>query len=279
MSNVLLKSVIILVLLLGSIFTTYTVYPAYADSKFVTVTATNAEGQTMISVSNSANNTGNIVSFTLQINGTGTFKSFNIQNDWTGVKTSPTTLAFSAIEPLQPGTTTSFGIKTDQQAPTIAWRTSDGESGQIGIPQTSTNPGEQNNQQPGNSPGNSQNHGQTSYSPPPPSIPKGILDTSTFRIIPATPAPNSHIRVVGFSFSAQASLDLYVGNDKIDSFSADNNGNFVTTVLLPASEQPGSASFILKDQQNNQKSFSTNIKTPSSRSGGPVTNICSNTRR
>ncbi len=274
MSNVLLKSVIVLALLLGSIFTTYTIYPVYADSKFVTVTATNTGGQTMISVSNSANNTGNIVSFILQINGTGTFKSFNIQNDWTGVKTSPTTLAFSAVEPLQPGTTTSFGIKTDQQAPIIDWKTSDGESGQIGIPQTGTNPGGQNNQQLGNSPGNSQNPGETTNTvTPPPSISKGILDTSTFRIIPATPAPNSHIRVVGFSFSAQANLDLYVGNDKIDSFSADNNGNFVTTVLLPASEQPGSTNFILKDQQNNQKSFSTNIKTPSARSGGPATNI------
>ncbi|MGI0093500.1 MAG: hypothetical protein ACREA8_05305, partial [Nitrosotalea sp.] len=77
MSNVLLKSVIVLVLLLGSTFTTYAVYPVYADSKFVTVIATNTGGQTMISVSNSANNTGNIVSFTLQIN-EGAFKSFDI---------------------------------------------------------------------------------------------------------------------------------------------------------------------------------------------------------
>ncbi len=273
MSNVLLKSVIVLAILLGSIFTTYVTYPAYADSKFVTVTATNTEGQTMISVSNSANNTGNIVSLTLEINGTGTFKSFSIQNDWTGVKTSPTTLAFSAITPLEPGTTTTFGIKTDQQAPIIAWKTSDGESGQIGIPPTNTNPGGQTISQPGGSTNNNPGTGKTSSPPPPPQIPKGILDTSTFRIIPATPAPNSHIRVVGFSFSAQASLDLYVGNDKIDSFSSDNNGNFVTTVLLPASEQPGSANFILKDQQNNQKSFSTNIKVPSTRSSGPVTNI------
>jgi hypothetical protein len=268
MSNVLLKSVIVLALLLGSIFTTYTIYPVYADSKFVTVTATNTGGQTMISVSNSANNIGNIVSFILQINGTGIFKSFNIQNDWIGVKTSPTTLTFSAIEPLQPGTTTSFGIKTDQQAPIIDWKTSNGESGQIGIPPTNTNPGGQTKQ-----PGNNQDTNKTTTVVSTPPIQKGILDTSTFRIIPATPAPNSHIRVVGFSFSARASLDLYVDNNKIDSFSADNNGNFVTTVLLPASEQPGSTNFILKDQQNNQKSFSTNIKVPSSRSGGPVTNI------
>ncbi|MGI0092688.1 MAG: hypothetical protein ACREA8_01150, partial [Nitrosotalea sp.] len=236
---------------------------------FVTVTATNTDGKTIVSVSNSANNTGNIVSLTLEINGTGTFKSFNIQNNWTGVKTSPTTLAFSAITPLEPGTATSFGIKTDQQAPIIAWKTSDGESGQIGIPQTSINQGEQPNQQPDNN----QDTGKTTTVVQPSPIPKGILDTSTFRIIPATPAPNSHIRVIGFSFSAQANLDLYVGTDKIGSFSSDNNGNFVSTVLLPESEQPGSVNFIIKDQQNNQKSFSTNIKAPSTRSSDQVTSI------
>lgn len=278
MSNVLLKSVIVLALLLGSVFTTYAVYPVYADSGFVTVTATNTGGQTVISVSNSANNTGNIVSFTLQITGEGTFKSFNIQNDWTGTKTSPTTLAFSAIAPLTPGMSTSFEIKTDQQAPTMTWKTSDGESGQIGVQQTNTNQGGETTQQPGNNvgsnPNNNQNTNKTSgttqtiQQPP-----KGILDTSTFRIIPATPSPNSHIRVVGFSFSALTSLDLYVGNDKIGSFSSDDKGNFVTTVLVPESEQPGSVNFILKDQQNNQKTFSTNIKAPSSRNSGPVTNI------
>ncbi len=273
MSNVLLKSVIVLVLLLGSIFTTYATYPAHADSQFVTVTATNTGGQTMISLSNSANNTGNIVSFTLQINGEGSFKSFNIQNDWTGTKTSPTTLAFSAIEPLAPGNTISFGIKTDQLAPTMTWKTSDGESGQIGIPQTNTTPGKQTSQ-PGNSTGNDNTSKTSDNTTQPPPPPKGILDTSTFRIIPSTPAPNSHIRVIGFSFSPQANLDLYVGSDKIGSFSSDANGNFVTTILVPESEQPGSVNFVLKDQQNNQKSFSTNIKAASSRSNnGSVPNI------
>ncbi|SMH71618.1 hypothetical protein [Candidatus Nitrosotalea okcheonensis] len=273
MSNVLLRSFIVLALLLGSVFTTYVAYPVYADSGFVTVTATNSGGQTMISVSNSANNTGNIVSFTLQITGEGSFKSFNIQNDWTGTKTSPTTLAFSAITPLAPGMTTSFGIKTDQQAPTMTWKTSDGESGQIGVQQTSSNQGGGTIQQPGKNVSSNQSTGKTSATKTIQQPPKGILDTSTFRIIPATPSPNSHIRVVGFSFSALTNLDLYIGNDKIGSFSSDGNGNFVTTVLVPASEQPGSVNFILKDQQNDQKTFSTNIKAPSSRNSSLVTNI------
>jgi len=260
MSNVLLKSVIIIALLVGSIFTTYSGHSAYAAPGFVTVTATNTSGTTVISVSNSASNTANIVSFILQINNGGTFKSFKIQNGWAGMKTSQTTLAFSAIEPLAPGKTTSFEITTDQQAPTLSWKTSDAnnldrESGDIGVQQSTTSPGD-NTQTPNNDNNGGSKPGSTQTT----QAPRGVLDTSTFRIIPATPSPGSHIRVVGLSFSALASLDLYVGNDKIDTFSSNDKGNFVTTVVLPASEQSGSVNFVLKDQQGNEKSFSTNIK-------------------
>src|SRR5574337_1033501 len=258
MSNVLLKSVIIFAIIVGSISTTYITHSAFAAPGFVTVTSTNtAAGATVISVSNNANNTADITSFTLQINGDGTFKSFKSENGWQGVKTS-TTLAFSTTNPLKPGDTISFEIKTDQQSPTFTWKTSDAnnidrETGEIGVQSNITT-----QQQPGSNLGKS-SPSSDSTTPPPPT-PRGILDTSVFRIIPSSPSPGSHIRVVGLSFSALASLDLYVGNDKIGSFSSNDKGNFVATVVLPDSEQPGSVNFVLKDSQGNQKSFSTNIK-------------------
>ncbi len=260
MSNVLLKSVIILAIIVGSIFTAYTIHPAYAAPQFVTVTSTNTGGATVISVSNSASNTADIISFTLQINGGGTFKSFKSENGWQGIKTS-TTLAFSTTNPLKPGNTISFEIKTDQQAPTFTWKTSDAnnvdrETGEIGVQQSDNQTSPPNSDNPGNKP--PQGDGSTQTYP----TQRGILDTSSFRIIPSTPTPGSHIRIVGLSFSALANLDLYVGNDKIDSFSSNDKGNFVTTVLLPESEQSGSVDFVLKDQQGNQKTFSTNIKLP-----------------
>lgn len=257
MSNVLLKSVIIFAIIVGSISTMYITHSAFAAPEFVTVTSTNTSGATVISVSNSANNTADITSFTLQINGDGAFKSFKSENGWQGVKTS-TTLAFSTTNPLKPGDTISFEIKTDQQSPTFTWKTSDAnnvdrETGEIGVQSNTITPppGSDNL---GKSPPGSDN----TTTPPP--TPRGILDTSVFRIIPASPSPGSHIRVVGLSFSALASLDLYVGNDKIGTFSSNDKGNFVATVVLPDSEQPGSVNFVLKDLQGNQKSFSTNIK-------------------
>lgn len=257
MSNVLLKSVIIFAIIVGSISTMYTTHSAFAAPEFVTVTSTNTSGATVISVSNSANNTADITSFTLQINGDGTFKSFKSENGWQGLKTS-TTLAFSTTNPLKPGDTISFEIKTDQQSPTFTWKTSDAnnidrETGEIGVQSNTTT-----QQSGGNNPSKSPPGIDNTTSPPP--SPRGILDTSIFRIIPSSPSPGSHIRVVGLSFSALANLDLYVGNDKIGSFSSNDKGNFVATVVLPDSEQPGSVNFVLKDLQGNQKSFSTNIK-------------------
>src|SRR5574337_1019131 len=82
MSNVLLKSVIIFAIIVGSISTMYTTHSAFAAPEFVTVTSTNTAGATVISVSNSASNTADITSFTLQINGDGTFKSFKSENGW-----------------------------------------------------------------------------------------------------------------------------------------------------------------------------------------------------
>ncbi|HET7336505.1 MAG TPA: hypothetical protein VFJ23_01265 [Candidatus Nitrosotalea sp.] len=254
----LLKSVIIFAIIVGSISTMYTTHSAFAAPEFVTVTSTNTDDATVISVSNSASNTAYITSFTLQINGDGTFKSFKSENGWQGVKTS-TTLAFSTTNPLKPGDTISFEIKTDQQSPTFTWKTSDAnnidrETGEIGVQTNITT-----QQQPSNNNSGKSSTGSDSTTSPPPT-PRGILDTSAFRIIPSSPSPGSHIRVVGLSFSALANLDLYVGNDKIGSFSSNDKGNFVATVVLPDSEQPGSVNFVLKDLQGNQKSFSTNIK-------------------
>lgn len=262
MSNVLLKSAIIITLILGSIFATYAMHPAYAVPSFVTVTANNDGGKTVLSISNSASNTADIISFILQLND-GAFKSFKVEG-WSGVKTSANTLAFSAISPLKPGNTISMEIKTDQQSPVMTWKASDAngmdrESGQIGTvqPENSSGPGSTTSNPHGDTTDNSKQNEVT-----PPQQQKAILDSSTFRIIPSTPAPGYHIRVIGFGFSASSNLDLYVGNDMIGSLSSNNNGNFVTTVVLPESEQSGSVNFILKDQQGNQKTFSTNIKPP-----------------
>src|SRR5206468_12750498 len=87
----------------------------------------------------------------------------------------------------------------------------------------------------------------------------GISDGSSFRIIPSTPSPGINVRVIGQSFSPTANLDLYIGDNKIDSFTI-NNGNFIVTTKIPDDQSTGSVSFFVKDQNGNSKTFSTIIQ-------------------
>lgn len=226
----------------------------HAASNLVTVTSTNTpDGKTQLQVTNSPSSTSGISSLTLQIKN-GNFKSFTLGNGWIGKKTSSTTIAFFASNPVNPGNSIMLTISTDQSTPDLVWSAFDLSNnqlgtGEIGAPVISQNP--------------SQNTGQTSntiQSPPQPTINPGILGTSSFRIIPSTPAPGFDVRVVGQSFGSSAPLDLYLGNQKIDSFSAGSDGNFVVTTTIPQSQQPGSTGFVLKDQANNQKTFTTTIE-------------------
>src|SRR5438445_716301 len=85
----------------------------------------------------------------------------------------------------------------------------------------------------------------------PPIKPPGVLDGSSFRIIPSTPRTGSDVRVIGLSFAATASLDLYIGTNKINSFTTNDKGNFIITTKISDDQPIGSVSFFVKDQIGN----------------------------
>ncbi len=238
---------------------------AHGLPQMATVTATTEGGKTMLQLTNSPSSTSDISSFTLEIKN-GNFESFTLQNGWVGKKTSPTTIAFLSSNPIKPGESTTFYLTTDQAAPDLAWTASDQDNNQVGLGEIGAP-----TQQP-SSPSN-----QTSPGNPPPGAPQeqpkpnpGILDMSTFRIIPSTPAPGFDVRVVGQSFASATPLSLYLGDQQIDTFSSDNNGNFVVTATIPQSQQTGSVNFVLKDRENNEKTFTTTIQpAPQPRGGTP----------
>src|SRR2546426_5566844 len=240
MSKVLLKLVILFALLVTGSFTVYLIPLVTGISDSVTVTSTNAGDRTILQVNNNADSTSNVSSFLLEVKD-GNFKSFNLQNGWIGKKTSPTTVAFVSSNPIKPGESVTFEIKTDQQAPFLIWKALDANNNQLGSGQI------------GNQQEQTGNQTRTQGN-------RGILDSSAFRIIPSTPSPGYHIRVVGQSFVSSTNLDLYIGNNKVDSFTSKENGNFVATTMIPDKQQPGSVTLVLKDQQGNQRTFTTNIK-------------------
>ena len=260
----LLKSVLLLVLIIACAIVT--VVPAASSlPEMATVTETNSGGKTLLQVTNSPSSSSDIASFTLQIKN-GDFKSFTLQNGWIGKKTSQTTIVFFSSNPIRPGDSTTFAITTDQLTPDLVWTASDSNynvvaSGEAGATQQ---PGSPPNPHPGNPPpGSTQQQTQN----------PGILGTSSFRIIPSTPAPGFNVRVVGQSFASSTPLNLYLSGQQIYSFSSDTNGNFVVTTTIPQSQQSGSVDFVLKDQANNQKTFTTTIQPPPQPRGPGQQNI------
>ena len=197
----LLKSIILLVLLVSSIFTVNFIPNSYAANP-VSVTATTTNGKTTIQVTNDPASNSNLSTFVLEIKN-GAFKSFKLDSGWIGKKNSQSSVALVALSPMKPGKSSTFDIGTDQSAPSFSWRALDANnnelgSGEIGGVETSENNNQQSNQ--GGQQSNQGNNQQSS--------PRAILDTSTFRIIPSQPSPGYHVRIVGQSFSASSNMDL-----------------------------------------------------------------------
>ena len=65
---------------------------------------------------------------------------------------------------------------------------------------------------------------------------------------------------------------MYIGSNKIDSFTI-NNSNFVVTAKIPDSQQTGSVSFFIKDQNGNSKTFSTIIQPVHQRANIAILNV------
>lgn len=221
---------------------------ASGASNLVTVIPSSSDTTTTLQFTNSVEDISDISSVILQIDQGVNFKSFKTESGWSGMKSSANTLTFTSTNPIKPGQSANFVIKTDQPNPAVTWKALDNKNSELGtgkIGKTGTlttspvTPPSQNS---------------------PPTNRPGISDVSNFRVIPSTPKAGSDIRVVGLSFAKTASLDLYIGDNKIDSFSTNENGNFILTTKIPDDQSAGSTSFFVKDKNGNSKTFNTIIQ-------------------
>ena len=241
------RAILLLILLVSSTFTSLIFTGAHATTNIVTVTASNNNMITTLHFTNNGENISDISSIILQISQGVNFKSFKSDKGWFGIKSSPNTLTFSSTNPTKPGQSVNFIVKTDQSNPVITWKVLNNNNNEVGSGEIGTS----SNETPTNPNGTSENI--------PPNKSPGVLDGSSFRVIPSTPRTGTDVRVIGLSFAATASLDLYIGAIKINSFTTDNKGNFIITTKIPDDQPIGSVSFFVKDQSGNSKIFSTII--------------------
>jgi len=243
----LVRGMLLSILLISGSFFIFVVPQVEGQTEFVTVISTSHEGITVVEYKNSEENIFDIKSVVLEVNN-GNFKSFKTENGWTGKKTSADAVTFTSTNPIKPGESAKFGIKTDRPAPVFSWKAFDEEGDELGSGARIVTTQQEITTKETN-----------------PLGPAGVLDDSSFRMIPSAPSVGSSLRIIGENFGPREKLDFYIDNNRIDSFVTDENGNFILSIKIPEIQRADRADFIIKDQNGNQKSMSLRIKESSNR--------------
>lgn len=176
----------------------------------------------------------------------GTFKSFKTEKGWTGALSAQGLLIFTSEEPLPPGDSVKFGIKTEVQNPGINWRTLDLSGNELTTGRTVAG------QQP---------PPQDSTQTPPQDIQKPATSfaNAEFKIIPASPKNGDSIRVIGNGFPPNTVVDFYIDGEKLEDFQTDNSGNLIGRAKIPVNKEADRVEFVLSDQQGNKKTLSIRL--------------------
>ncbi|MBM3910282.1 MAG: biofilm-associated protein [Thaumarchaeota archaeon] len=241
---------IFLVVMLLFVYTIFFNIDSFAQENAVTSNSVAFEDTTIIEFEN--NDSVEIETIRMWLGSDFAFKSFKTEKSWTGQKTPQGVIIFTTNEPIQPGESVKFGIKTDKAEPKINWRLLDKNENEIGTGVTlvTTTINENTNQI--ETPNSSQN---------------GVFGEATFKIIPEKPKVGNSIRVAGEKFGANQKLDLYIGGERIESIQTDNTGNFMITTKVPETITADRTDFIVRDFAGNEKTVSLRLGESDSRLG------------
>ncbi|MEK0327638.1 MAG: biofilm-associated protein, partial [Nitrosopumilus sp.] len=235
------KVIFLSLIFIASIFTITAFQEVYAQESIVTAKSIGFEETTIIEFQNN-DNTSEIDTFRIWLGSDFTFKSFKTERGWTGEKTPQGVIIFTTSIPLEPGEIVKFGIKTDKPKPGINWKALTDSDKQIAIGKTLVSESSVIEPVVGTSSTN-----------------MGVLEGSTFRLVPEKPSVGSSIRVTGDGFGANQKLDFYIDAKKIESFETDGNGHFIITSAIPENQKSDRVDFKIKDSKGNEKSISLRI--------------------
>ena len=177
------------------------------------------------------------------------FKSFKSEPDWGGGKYSDgQLLVFTATNPLKPGESIKFGVITDKKASGINWKVLDKNENQL-------------------SAGNVLPQEISQASP----IIEGdakmieeIKETAESlygvkKFIPEKLRVDSNVRLTGNGFNSEQILQFYLDNVSLKSIKTNKEGNFVTTLHIPDTINPGTSEFIIKNEFGDLQSTNVSI--------------------
>ncbi len=223
---------------------------SFAQENSVTSKSVAFEDTTIIEFEN--NDSVEIETIRMWLGSDFAFKSFKTEKSWTGQKTPQGVIIFTTNEPIQPGESVKFGVKTDKVEPKINWRALDKNENEVesGVTLVTSTINE-----------------NTLQTEKPDSSQKGLFDDAVFKIIPEKPKVGNSIRVAGEKFGANQKLDLYIGSERVESVQTDKAGNFIITTKIPETITADRTDFIIRDFAGNEKIVSLRLGESDSRLG------------
>ena len=232
--------------LLSISFLSISDYTAYGENEII-VNSVGFENSTVLEFKNSRGNNTEIDSVRMWLGDENSFQSFKTEKGWMGKNTPQGVIIFTTQDPIRPGESVKFGIKTIVEKPSVNWKALDSNGNIIKTAKTLTN---------------TESSDVTNITDAPEiSQPKsvGLKDASTFRLIPDKLSPGSDFRLLGTNFVPNQSLTFYINDNLTESLVTDNNGNFLVTSKISEQVDPGRVEFSITDSVGAEKEISIRL--------------------
>ncbi len=217
--------------------------PAFAET---TAKITNFEKTTLLEFTNNDNTDVKTLRMWLGADA-GSFKSYKTENGWTGVKTPQGVLVFTGDRSLSHGESVKFGIKTEVANPSINWKSLDSSGNELTIGKVLAGQTPPPQDKPSTTPGNKETAASN-------------FERASFRMIPDKPKNGDSVRIIGYGFPPNTTLDFLIDNEKIEDFQTDNSGHLIGRTKIPVNKAADRVEFSLVDGKGNEKTISTRIE-------------------
>ena len=216
---------------------------AYGEKEII-ANSYGIENSTILELKNSRGNNVEISEVRIWLGSDNSFQSFKTEKGWIGKNTPQGVIVFETKDFVGPGETVKFGIKTVTEKPGINWKALDSNGNLIKTAKTVTT-----------------SEIGDGVDAPQINQPKSVAlkDESNFRLIPTKLSPGSDFRVVGENFVPNQSLNLYIDNKLMKSFSTNNDGHFLISSTVPTETSADRTEFLVTDTSGAEKQISLRL--------------------
>ena len=253
MRRYLISGVFASLLLVFSIFTLLSISEVNGAEEI----SVNAKGyQNTIIIEFENESTSEIKTVRIWPGGEVIFESFKSEPGWGGGEYSDgKMIIFTATNTLKPGESVKFGLITGEKVTRINWKVldqnnNDVDKGKISIQAMSETTSEFIDDE-------SKEVEQAKET--------GSALYGTKKFIPEQILVGADVRLIGNGFDSEQGLKFYLDNTILKSINTDKLGNFLTTVSIPDTHNPGTAEFIIKDESGNIQTTNINIQEANNR--------------